>query len=145
MYQLTYRSKAISTLEIEDLDNILVRANEVNKINDITGCLIFLNGAFVQILEGGQKEVNTVFEKIKLDSRHHSVELLWENQYDKRHFSDWNMTYYRPNESAHTEYVNNLLLLSQFSEKFSGTLLRFWTSVGKLLNDDPNKTPEYIF
>lgn len=144
MYQLTYRSKATPNLKTEDLNQILNEATDMNGIKNITGCLIHYNESFIQILEGKENDVLDIFEKIKQDARHYAVELLWENQYEGRSFSDWNMAFYQPNGNTHKEYLNNLLLLSQFSERASGTLLSFWGSVSKILNDDPQSSPEPI-
>ncbi|WP_458626790.1 BLUF domain-containing protein [Winogradskyella sp. PC D3.3] len=136
MYQLNYHSKSKSGLNLEDLDNILEKANTVNSEKNITGCLIYHNKSFVQILEGSKKDVLYVFEKIKSDQRHHTVTLLWENNVQDRFFSEWNMAYHQPNNENVKAYINNLLLLSMLSDKSKASLLSFWTSVRRILTDN---------
>ena len=136
MYQLNYHSKSKSGLELEDLDNILEKANTINSEKNITGCLIYHNQSFVQILEGNKNEVLKVFEKIKNDQRHHTITLLWENNVEERFFTEWNMAYHRPNSESVKEYINNLLLLSMLSDKSKASLLSFWTSVRRILNEN---------
>ncbi|REE07938.1 BLUF domain-containing protein [Winogradskyella pacifica] len=135
MYQLNYHSKSKLGLELEDLDNILAKANIVNSERNITGCLIYHNKSFVQILEGHKNDVLQVFEKIKNDQRHHTITLLWENNVEDRFFTEWNMAYHKPNSESIKEYINNLLLLSMLSDKSKASLLSFWTSVRRILSD----------
>lgn len=135
MYQLNYHSKAITGLKLQDLQDILEEAIAANAIHHITGCLIYHDKSFVQILEGSKEDVLHIFGKIKTDKRHHTVIVLWENHVDKRFFAEWNMAYYRPNTENVKNFVNNLLLLSKFSDKSSGSLLSFWASVRKIIGD----------
>ncbi|MTE25944.1 BLUF domain-containing protein [Winogradskyella ouciana] len=136
MYQLNYRSKSKNDLKLEDLEDILVTANRINLSKRITGCLIYHNGSFVQILEGGKKDVKAVYEKIKLDDRHSMVTLLWESKVTNRCFPDWNMAYHKPNNNDLEIYINNLMLLSAMSEKSTASLLSFWESVHKILDNN---------
>ena len=136
MYQLNYHSKSTLGLELKDLDNILAKANSINLEKNITGCLIYHNKSFVQILEGNKNDVLQVFEKIKNDQRHHTITLLWENNVEDRFFTEWNMAYLRPNGESVKEYINNLLLLSMLSDKSKASLLSFWTSVRRILSDN---------
>ncbi|GGG50655.1 BLUF domain-containing protein [Bizionia arctica] len=133
MYQLNYHSISRPGLNLKDLDDILETANIENSKRNISGCLIYHNNRFVQILEGKKKDVLEVFEKIKTDKRHHTVTLLWENQVDKRFFSEWHMAYYRPDDENLKLFLNNLLLLSELSDRSSSSLMSFWSTVREIL------------
>ncbi|MFB9053846.1 BLUF domain-containing protein [Formosa undariae] len=142
MYQLNYYSKSSPELELSQLENILETSNLTNTNKDVSGCLIYHNHSFVQILEGNKKDVLEIFEKIKTDKRHHSINLLWENYVDKRHFNKWSMAFHRPQDQFSTQFVDNLLLLSSFSEKTSGSLRSFWGHVRRVLESDPKQELE---
>lgn len=135
MYQLNYHSISRPGLDLGDLDDILEEAIAVNSARSISGCLIYHNDRFVQILEGRKKDVLQVYEKIRADQRHHTVTLLWDNQVESRFFEEWNMAFYRPGNEDVKQFVNNLVLLSEFSEISTGSLLSFWASVRKILRD----------
>lgn len=135
MYQLNYHSISSNTLDIEDINDILTKANTINESKNISGCLIYHNNNFVQILEGEKNEVLEVYAKIKNDARHHTVNLLWENEVNDRHFEDWNMAFYHPKENNMKQFVDNFLLLSSVSVRSSGTLLSFWASVRKIFDE----------
>ncbi|WP_435416445.1 BLUF domain-containing protein [Polaribacter aestuariivivens] len=135
MYQLNYHSISKSELNYNELNHILENAIENNSSKNITGCLVYHNNRFVQILEGNKSDVVQIFEKIKLDQRHHSVTLLWENDIDRRFFPEWNMAYHQPKNSNLIQFINNLLLLSEFSDKTTGSLLSFWATVKNILSN----------
>lgn len=91
MHHIIYISKAVSHFSREELIELLGVCREKNKRNQITGMLLYLNGKFIQVLEGPEQEVQLTFEKIKNDIRHHRVIKVLEGNYEKRVFSDWQM------------------------------------------------------
>lgn len=133
VYQLSYQSKAPTSFEAKDLDSILGSAVQNNERANISGCLVFYNNCFVQILEGSKKNVISLYNKIKKDNRHYDLDLLWQGEVDKRHFEKWGMTYHSSKNESEKLFINNLLLLSQFSDKTTATLLTFWLAVKELL------------
>lgn len=145
MYQLNYRSMAIPGLELKNLENILETAIAVNSAHNISGCHIHHKDSFVQVLEGRKKDVIKIFESIITDERHHTVTVLWENDVDHRFFSEWNMAFYRPDDKNLQQYVNNLLLLAELSDKSSGSLLSFWATVRKILRGDTISQYEKVY
>lgn len=144
MYQLNYRSEAISELEAKDITDILNEAKARNAAKNITGCLIYHKNKFVQILEGNKADVLEIYENIKTDRRHHTITLLWENDVENRYFTEWNMAYHQPEEKNLKLYVNNLLLLSQLSSRSSASLLSFWATVRTILRGDEVREFEII-
>lgn len=133
MYQLSYRSTANPILNFEDLEAILAEAIARNSALNISGCLIYHNNSFVQILEGKKKDVLHVYGKIKTDARHQSISLLWDNKVEHRFFEEWHMAFYRPENKNEEKFVNDLLLFSKLTEKPSSALLTFWANVQKIL------------
>lgn len=89
LVSLTYWSKAADNYEPLEIDSIKTCAEEFNKANGITGCLLLINGFFMQTLEGDADIVNSVYRKIVKDSRHYNIRLLNYTQIMKRHFMDW--------------------------------------------------------
>ena len=133
VYQLSYRSKAATSFETKDLDPILASAVQNNERANISGFLIFHNNCFVQILEGSKENVISLYNTIKKDSRHHDLDLLWQGEADKKHFKEWGMTYHSSKTESEKLFINNLLLLSQLSDKSTATLLTFWLAVKEVL------------
>ncbi|MEH6756655.1 MAG: BLUF domain-containing protein [Parasphingorhabdus sp.] len=62
-----------------------------NRLSDLTGSLVFVDGAFIQILEGPPDEVEKTFERICCDFRHVDVRLIDFINVSERLFEDWDM------------------------------------------------------
>ncbi len=141
IFQLTYSSVASSGISVTDIEDIIAEANQFNIAHDITGCLIYNKGYFLQILEGEKELVMTLINKIKLDDRHDHFTILSEGQTDSRTFKEWAMAYYHNPLNAQLnsevqEIKDSLLELSTSSEKSNFALKVFWFNVKKLLTED---------
>lgn len=135
IYQLTYKSKSINEMDQVSLDLILSEATTSNSKLAVTGCLIYFKGSFIQILEGSKKNVLSTYDKIINDNRHHFIDLLWENESEKRFFEKWDMGFFSPESDNEILFVNNYKLLSRFADKSRGATLSFWASVEKILDE----------
>jgi len=62
-----------------------------NKARGITGIIVYHEGQFLQILEGRERVVESLFEKISKDPRHDHVELLLRTEIIERSFADSSM------------------------------------------------------
>ncbi len=72
-YRLIYRSHSLlpgQGMDETGLATILKQARARNADLGITGALMLYDGWFAQVLEGPQVAVETLFAKIKVDTRH---------------------------------------------------------------------------
>ena len=92
MKRIIYISKItypLSNKEIESIGNISSRNNK--QVN-ITGTLVFFEKMFFQIIEGDDKEVDRLYEKIGNDPRHCDIlRLKTEDDINERLFPNWYM------------------------------------------------------
>jgi hypothetical protein len=93
IYQLVYVSESKYAFDIAELDALLEKANKRNKALDITGVLIYNRGTFIQLLEGRDGSVRNLFDIIKSDKRHGSVQEIFEQYTEKRLFEHWTMAF----------------------------------------------------
>ncbi len=140
MYELIYRSTAISTLSDNDISDILEVSQKNNLENDITGCLLFYQNIFIQILEGDEHKVKELFEKIKIDKRHTNVILIAEAQKKEPIFPNWSMAYHKLNNKDSVLaneflFVNNLIVTSKLASKPTRVSRLFWKMVLQLLEN----------
>jgi hypothetical protein len=91
LFHLVYVSTASEPMGKEDLAALLAQARARNEHNDITGMLLYKDARFIQLLEGQEVNVQKIFDSIRRDERHHSVELLWSRYAQYREFPDWTM------------------------------------------------------
>ena len=142
MFELTYESKAIDKLTSADIEEILHEARSFNDSHDLTGCLVFYNRKFIQILEGEYQTVQQIYAKIKTDRRHTKVRVVSEDSIEKRTFPNWGMAYYPIDDKnlSKTEleqFRRNLKLLADFAQPTSATTLLFWKKVRLLVLESP--------
>ncbi|MBX2989001.1 MAG: BLUF domain-containing protein [Bdellovibrionaceae bacterium] len=94
VFQLVYLSRAVDGISYSDLSDILDRDREFNRRNGLTGILIYRDGFFIQLLEGGEAEVmDAMAERIR-DRRHHHVQVVHEISATDRLFGEWAMAFH---------------------------------------------------
>ena len=92
-YQMIYFSAASTPMQVDELEDILEQAQSNNSSNGITGALVYIDGSFLQILEGEKARVQTLMQKISKDFRHETVTVLQEGEIAAAAFSEWKMAY----------------------------------------------------
>jgi Sensors of blue-light using FAD len=96
-YQIFYSSQATADMSIADLEQILVDARAGNEARNVTGVLVFVDGVFLQILEGEKDTVVCLMSSIAADSRHRTVKVFHEAEIGERTFGNWRMAYLNAN------------------------------------------------
>ncbi|MDT8310042.1 MAG: BLUF domain-containing protein [Methylophaga sp.] len=97
--RLLYTSQArIDLTEAEVLD-ILSQSREYNQKSRITGILCYSKRDFIQVLEGPEKNVLSLYTKIIEDPRHQRCKLVSIDLTDKRIFESWSMGYINASDS----------------------------------------------
>jgi hypothetical protein len=95
MRQLIYFSHEKAPLSLNHRLELLRKARETNRENDVTGILFYCEGAFLQLLEGSPEKVESTFERIRKDPRHDAITVLIDDkQAAARLFPDWQMDFY---------------------------------------------------
>jgi hypothetical protein len=94
MHRIIYLSSATHILEKEEINFLLKQSYSYNLENNITGILLYIDGDFIQVLEGSETTICSLFEKIKKDKRHKGLICVNNNSILQRQFRDWVMGYY---------------------------------------------------
>lgn len=94
LYNLIYRSQAAFPLNDEALTRLLMDCRLKNSQKNISGILLYGYGFFIQMLEGNEQDVRSLFyEKIMHDTRHYGVKILNEGPSYKRLYPEWSMAF----------------------------------------------------
>lgn len=101
------------------LRKIVQTAQRENPRRQITGVLFFINGKFLQIIEGEEAHLRQLMRNIEADPRHGHVEYLIDCPVDKRGFQQWNMDSF--NLDAESKF--SALTLRDLTESFKKNLL----------------------
>ncbi|QQL50358.1 BLUF domain-containing protein [Mucilaginibacter ginkgonis] len=91
MKYLVYMSTAHKLMSENELLDILTISRQNNTANKLTGMLLYGEGSFVQVLEGEETVVNTVFDRIEHDPRHKHIIIIASGNQKHRNFTDWSM------------------------------------------------------
>jgi len=86
-----YISAASAPVTQADLQVILATAQAFNRKRGITGCLIYEQGHFAQVLEGGEKDLQELMQRVVRDPRHRDVRIIWSGPVEKPMFEQWSM------------------------------------------------------
>ncbi|MFD1143407.1 BLUF domain-containing protein [Larkinella insperata] len=92
-YCIVYLSSSSGLFSTDELTAILQQSRKNNSALGITGILLYFNGSIIQVLEGSEEKVKTLYQTISLDQRHRGITKLYSRIIDKRSFSEWSMGY----------------------------------------------------
>lgn len=115
LFELIYRSEANPDVSKDDLKNILKAARDFNSQNGFTGCLLYNNNQFVQVLEGEFNALNKLYVKIRKDNRHHKVVTLHMQEIEARAYPDWTMAF-KSLEDEDMQNINSALGIRELRE-----------------------------
>ena len=92
MIRLTYASTLQDSVGSDDLDAIVAHAARRNAEAGISGIRAVEDRRVCQVLEGEEKAVETLYQRILADPRHDGVVELARHPIDSRTFADWSMS-----------------------------------------------------
>ena len=91
MFELLYTSISPEGLPKESLLEIQIEAQRNNASNNISGMLVYYDREIMQIIEGEQEAIESLYEKIRNDPRHMLVEVVYSGSITQRSFKKWSM------------------------------------------------------
>lgn len=95
IFRIVYKSKAAHAAEVMlghgHIANLLATARQRNRAADISGVLVYTGLGFFQVLEGPRPGVQSVFESILADRRHHTLAVIEMDFAAERRFAGWAM------------------------------------------------------
>jgi hypothetical protein len=91
MNQVVYSSAALAPFSETQLSELLIRARKNNERLAVSGMLLYHDGSFLQVLEGEESTLESLFTVIAADKRHHRVVTLLKREVKERHFGEWCM------------------------------------------------------
>jgi hypothetical protein len=89
MKQLIYLSRATQPFSVEDLLALRRISEKNNRGRDVTGCMLYSDRNFIQLLEGPAEAVDALFEKIGRDPRHTDIVVVHDRPAERRAYPSW--------------------------------------------------------
>jgi hypothetical protein len=126
MYHLIYVSSAVDLFSDAQLQELLKVSRANNSKCDVTGMLLYVDGNFIQVLEGEEEVVTTTHLRIARDPRHHGMLVLLQGEIAQRDFVDWSMGFRKveADDGRDLPGYSDFLLLKTDPEKQRSSVLR---------------------
>lgn len=93
LFRLVYRSFRMPNCDDKEIEKILESSKKNNPGRNITGILLHSDRKFIQYLEGSKQNLTDLYEMIKEDKRHSSINQLDFMEIPERIFPSWLMGY----------------------------------------------------
>ncbi len=93
--QVVYMSATSPNVGEDCLRDVLRESTANNPSSHVTGMLLYINGSFLQVLEGEAQTIAALYEKISRDPRHKSVAKISQCSIEEREFGKWSMGWAR--------------------------------------------------
>ncbi len=90
IYTICYVSKASSELTKNDIERLFNYTASTNSKFDVSGMLLHSLGNFFQVLEGEEKHLLGLYEKIKEDVRHGDIYEVYNKRTNQPVFNNYN-------------------------------------------------------
>ena len=114
IYSIIYTSKATANFSLEEIHKMLLDAKNYNKSKKITGCILYHKNQFIQLIEGEDLLVQSLYASIQEDKRHVEIKTLIRTASEQTLWNDWSMAFYDFSEEGDQENYKRLLLESSF-------------------------------
>lgn len=93
LHEVLYLSTLAPGAPLKTVADIAARARPANEAADITGLLVFDGMQFCQHIEGPRKAVLALTERIRQDTRHVDVDILYHGPLAQRRFRCFGLGY----------------------------------------------------
>ncbi|TNC15880.1 BLUF domain-containing protein [Methylobacterium terricola] len=95
IFRIVYKSAAAHPAEVMagqgHLASLLATARRRNHVAGVSGVLVYTGLGFFQVLEGPRSGVQSIFESILVDRRHHTLAVIEMDVVAERRFAGWAM------------------------------------------------------
>lgn len=93
LYRLLFVSKQSTKMKDEEIFSIFKKSKANNTHKKITGLLLYVEGAFMEVLEGEEQEIKNLYRFIASDKRHTLPKIILQGPIDERYFKGWSLGY----------------------------------------------------
>ena len=110
--QVAYISQATGTFTESELSELVEVSRRNNKKHGITGAMLYLENAFIQVIEGEDAAIGQLLEKLCTDTRHQNIAVLSDKLAQARNFQNWSMGIVKAAEADRPQVLEELRLAS---------------------------------
>jgi hypothetical protein len=116
---IVYRSTATRPYTRAMLEALLEQARGFNERVGVTGVLLYRDGFFFQYIEGLEKDVGVVYDRIQRSTGHTRIYELLNAEVHCREFAEWNMGFFEAQAGTLLQLSQAAWLVSLSSQEQS--------------------------
>lgn len=90
---ICYLSNQREKLSLLELEKLYEQTLTNNITNNITGALLLIKSQFIQVIEGEEAVIDTLFKTISEDTRHQHIIVINDSIIEKRLFTNFDSNY----------------------------------------------------
>jgi hypothetical protein len=91
LHTICYISTLLEEISEQDAKRLASKFSAMNTQVGITGCMGIRRLEVMQVLEGPRNVVESLFQRIQVDSRHVGITLMVSTDVSRRRFAEWGM------------------------------------------------------
>lgn len=109
----------------DDLIFLLGQCRSRNEKQDVTGMLLYVDGNYIQALEGDEKDVDEIYSDIVKDYRNTGNILMIKSEISERAFSGWSMGFKHLSDTnkgkieGYTDFLNKKMTPGEIANSSS--------------------------
>ncbi len=123
LIHIVYASFSDKNLSEKELNKLLKDIRIKNKKQNVTGLLLYNDGAFIQVIEGESDIIHNLYKIIKKDKRHTNIVKLLDEPISERAFPDWSMGFRKINrkQSAGIKGFSDFMVIDEPEKTLKGS------------------------
>jgi hypothetical protein len=110
--QVVYISQATGAFTASELNELVEVSRRNNKKHGITGAMLYVENAFIQVIEGEDTAIGQLLDKLRTDTRHRNIRILSDKLAQVRNFQNWSMGIVKAAEVDRPQVLEELRLAS---------------------------------
>jgi len=111
--QVVYISQATRDFTEADLDELVKVSDNNNRKYGITGAMLYLENAFIQVIEGEDSDIAQLLKNLYADTRHRDIRIVSDSVVPARNFQNWSMGIIRPPQEERNRVQEEFRLASE--------------------------------
>ena len=111
--QVVYISQATRDFTEADLDELVKVSDNNNRKHGITGAMLYLENAFIQVIEGEDSDIAQLLKNLYADTRHRDIRIVSDSVVPARNFQNWSMGIIRPPQEERNRVQEEFRLASE--------------------------------
>lgn len=108
MIQICYTSRATASLDRARYSALVLEAQGRNRVDGLTGLLLYDGARFIQALEGPEQLATACMARIERDRRHEAIDIVSRWTIEERQFGTFAMAALMPDDRDNATFVRTI-------------------------------------